>query len=394
MSHSVDTAAVVAAITETLGRPQAFIPLHEPQFVGNEWNYVKDCLDTGWVSSVGKYVDRFEADVAEFCGVKHAVAVVNGTAALHVSLLLCDVQPGDEVLAPALTFIATANAIQYCHAVPHLVDVEETTLGLSPSALDAYLAEIVEVKDGSCWNRQTGRRIAAVIPMHTFGCPVDMDAMLAVAEKYCFAVVEDAAESLGSYYKGTHTGNFGRVAAMSFNGNKIMTTGGGGMVLTNDSALAKRAKHMTTTAKVPHRWEFAHDMVGFNYRMPNINAALGCAQLERVSQSVTEKRALFAVYQVAFAKIDGVSLFAEPENCKSNYWLNALLLDAPDLTVRDAILAATNDAGLMTRPAWSLMHHMAPYQDCPRMDLSVSENLLQRLINIPSSPQLLDGSHA
>lgn len=381
-----DAAAVVAAMRAALPPGSNRVALHEPRFAGNEWAYVKECLDTGWVSSVGKFVDRFEADLAAYTGTKHAIAVVNGTAALHACLLLAGVERDDEVLTSALTFIATANAISYCAAIPHFVDSDPATLGLAPIKLDAYLRDIAEMRGGACFNRRTGRRIRAVVPMHTFGHPVELDALAAVCERYGIALIEDAAESLGSYYKGRHTGNWGCVSALSFNGNKTVTTGGGGAILTNDPDLARAAKHLTTTAKLPHKWAFDHDRVGFNYRLPNINAALGCAQLEQLPGFIEAKRRLAQAYAQAFANVEGVSFFTEPRDARSNYWLNVLLLD-PDYTdERDTLLQLSNDQGLMTRPVWTLMHELPMFQEHPRMqDLGVAEDLERRLVNIPSS---------
>ncbi len=374
---------IVEAIRSVIGSEPA--ALHEPRFAGNEWTYLKECLDSTYVSSVGKFVDRFEADLAAYTGARHAVAVVNGTAALHVALLLAGVREGDEVLVPALTFVATANAVTYCGATPHFVDSEERTLGLDPRALREYLQGIVEIRSGLCVNRSTGRVIRALVPMHTFGHPVDIDGALAVAEDFHLALVEDAAESLGSTVHGRHTGTFGRLGILSFNGNKTITTGGGGAILTDNPELARRAKHLTTTAKVPHRWDFVHDEIGYNYRLPNINAALGCAQLEHLPNLLAAKRRLFECYQAAFTKVPQARIVVEPVACQSNYWLQALLLDESAAMQRDAILAVTNDAGLMTRPPWKPMHRLAPYLNCPRMDLSVTESLERRLINLPSS---------
>lgn len=376
---------VLSALSSCLPAGCDFVSLHEPRFAGNEWAYVKDCLDTGWVSSVGSFVDRFETDLALYTGVKCAVAVVNGTAALHICLKLVGVVPGDEVLVPALTFVATANAVSYCGAIPHFVDSEERTLGLDPSSLDRYLAEIADVTPEGCFNRRTGRRVRAVVPMHTFGHPVDLDPLAEVCRRYGIEMVEDAAESLGSFYKGRHTGNWGKVAALSFNGNKVITTGGGGALLTNDEELGRLAKHLTTTAKVPHRWEFCHDMVGYNYRLPNINAALGCAQLEQIAGFLEKKRTLAERYRRAFSAIEGVRFMEEPSFARSNYWLNALLLDEACCGERDGLLELTNAEGVMTRPAWTLMHRLPMYDNCPRMELSVAEGLARRLINIPSS---------
>lgn len=364
------------------------VALHEPRFAGNEWIYLKECLDSTYVSSVGKFVDRFEADLAAYTGAEHAVAVVNGTAALHVALRLAKVQPGDEVLIPALTFVATASAVVYCGATPHFVDSEARTLGLDPQALREYLKRASEIRSGQCVNRATGRVIRSLVPMHTFGHPVDIEGVLAVARDFHLALVEDAAESLGSTVHGRHTGTLGLMGTLSFNGNKTITTGGGGAILTNDMELAKHAKHLTTTAKVPHRWEYLHDEIGYNYRLPNINAALGCAQLEQLPDFLLAKRRLFERYQTAFAAIPQARIVAEPEGCRSNYWLQTLLLDDSVAGQRDAILAATNDAGLMTRPTWTLMHRLAPYGAFPKMELPVVESLERRLINLPSSAQL------
>lgn len=362
--------------------------LHEPTFAGNEWAYVKDCLDSTFVSSVGRYVNRFEADLAAFTGARHAIAVVNGTAALQVALRLAGVRDGDEVLAPALSFVATAAAVRHARATPHFVDSSEETLGVDPVALREYLRRTTELHGDGCVNRATGRAIRALVPMHTFGHPVDIDGLLAVARDFRLALVEDAAESLGSTVGGRHTGTFGLLGTLSFNGNKTVTTGGGGAILTNDDALARRGKHLTTTAKVPHRWNFVHDEVGYNFRMPNINAALGCAQLEQLPGFVEAKRRLFERYAAAFRDVTRTHIVAEPPGCRSNYWLQALLLDESVAAERDAILTATNDAGLMTRPAWRLMHRLDPYRDCPRMALPVAESLERRLINLPSSAPL------
>ena len=361
-----------------------FVPLHEPTFNEKELEYVTDCIKTGWVSSVGAYVTRFEEDLAKFVGVKRAVAVVNGTAALHIALKVAGVEADDEVLMPSLTFIATANAVSYCGAIPHFIDVHEETLGVDPYKLDTYLTEISELRNGELFNKETNRRIKALVPMHTFGHAVHLDELVTLVEKYHLVLVEDAAESLGTYYKGKHTGSFGKVNAMSFNGNKIITTGGGGAILTDDDALADYTKHITTTAKVPHRWEFEHDEVAFNYRLPNINAALGCAQLEKMPEFIKQKRALTAFYEELVAPLEGVTLFKEPANSFSNYWLQTLILD--DTLVRDDVLAFLNDHGVMSRPIWTPLHKLKPYRDCPRADLSTIERLNKKIINIPSTP--------
>ena len=367
------------------------VVLHEPRFAGNEWAYVKECLDSSFVSSVGKFVDRFEVELADYTGAHRAIAVVNGTAALHVALALVGVARDDEVLVPALSFVATANAVSYCGAIPHFIDSEERTLGADPVALREYLRRISETRAGACVNRATGRRIRALVPMHTFGHPTDIDALLSVASEFHVALVEDAAESLGSTLHGRHMGTFGHLGTLSFNGNKTITTGGGGAILTNDPELARRAKHLTTTAKLPHRWDFLHDEVGYNYRMPNINAALGCAQLEQLPQLIDAKRALYHQYESAFAGVTGVRLMSEPIGTQSNYWLQALILDPAVRDARDAILQATNDDGVMTRPAWTLMHRLPAFANSPRMALPVAESLSDRIINIPSSAQLASG---
>jgi perosamine synthetase len=381
----VDPSAVVEAIRSVAGDRAA---LHEPEFAGNEWAYVRDTLDTGWVSSSGSYVDRFEGMLAERTGVSRVVATSNGTSALHLALLLAGVKPEDEVLTPALTFVATANAVAYCGAVSHFVDASELTLGMDPGRLAAHLERVGDVEAGQLVNRTTGRPIRAALPMHTFGHPVDLDPLLEICERFGIVLVEDAAESIGSTYKGRHTGGIGRIGALSFNGNKTVTTGGGGAVLINDPELGAAAKHLSTQAKVPHRWEYIHDAIGFNYRMPNINAALGCAQLEQLDGFLADKRRLAARYARAFASVSGVSFFVEPPFARSNYWLNAILLDEPDAAQRDAVLGATNDAGLMTRPAWRLMHRLPMYADAPRANLEVAQSLEARLVNIPSSARL------
>jgi len=377
---------VVDALKSVVGAGS--VPLHAPQFQGKEWAYLKQCLDSTFVSSVGPFVDRFEAELAAYTGACYAVAVMNGTAALHIALLLAGVQPGDEVLVPTLTFVATANAVRYCGATPHFVDSEETTLGVAAGPLGQYLEQHTTQQNGQCINTSTGRVIRALVPMHTFGHPVDLKGLMAVAEAFNLVLIEDAAESLGSFYHGRHTGTFGRWGTLSFNGNKTITTGGGGALLTNDADLAQRAKHLTTTAKVPHAWDYVHDQVGYNYRMPNINAALGCAQLEQLPGFLTSKRRLYDRYCDAFAALGSVQLMAEPPGCKSNYWLQTLILDEAVADQRDAILTATNQAGLMTRPAWRLMHELEPYRHCPRSPLPVAESLGRRLINLPSSAGL------
>jgi perosamine synthetase len=379
---------VLAAVRDVVGEPSALVPLHEPQFGGREWDYIKDCLDTGWVSTVGSYVDRFERQLREVTGVPFAVATVNGTAALHMCLLLAGVRPGDEVLMPTLTFVATANAVSYAAAVPHFVESELESLGVDADALNRYLTETAELRDGTCHNRQTGACIRALVVMHVFGHPCDLHALADVAARWHLVLVEDAAESLGSRHGGRHTGNVGRLAALSFNGNKVVTTGGGGAVLTADAELGRRAKHLTTTARTPHRWSFLHDEVGYNYRMPNLNAALGCAQLEQLAGFVERKRRLAQRYQQAFAKLEGAAFLPEPAGTQSNYWLNSVVLDPSHVEQRDTLLAALNDAGYMSRPIWTPMHRLPMYAACPRMPLPVAESLEARVVNLPSSARL------
>lgn len=349
---------------------------------------VKDCLDTGWVSSVGSYVDRFERDVAAICGVAHCVALVNGTGALHLALRVVGVGPGDEVIVPAMTFVATANAVRHAGAVPHFVDSEARTLGLDAQALARHLDAVAERRGGQLFNRETGARIAAILPVHVFGHPADMDPLMELAEAHGLAVVEDAAEALGSRYHGRPCGGLSRIAALSFNGNKILTTGGGGAIVTDDPELAVHAKHLSTTAKLPHRWAFDHDEMAYNYRLPNLNAALGCAQLEQLDDRLAQKRRLAERYIAGFAGLDGVSILSEPADCRSNYWLNTLILGPKYAEARDRVLDAVNDAGLMCRPVWTLLHRLPFYADCPRAPLPVAEDLERRIISLPSSAEL------
>jgi perosamine synthetase len=393
MSKKFDPQYIVSVLKRVLSQEKSKqIPLHEPTFKGNEWLYVKNCLEEGWVSSVGQYVDLFEEKLAEYTGVKHAIAVVNGTAALHLCLKLAGVEHGDEVLLPSLTFAATANAVSYCGAIPHFIESDTKSLGIDVIKLNDYLKKITVMRNGFCNNKHSYRPIKAVIAVHTFGHPVDIDPLQALCEKYNLALIEDAAESLGSYYKKNHTGNWGKLSALSFNGNKIITTGGGGAILTQDESLAKLAKHISTTAKLPHRWAFYHDQTGYNYRLPNINAALGCAQLEQIDHFILNKRALAWKYQKAFQNVEGITIFTEPDYAKSNYWLNVLLLDEKNVEKRDPLLRAAHEKGILARPAWILMNKLPMFQNCPRMDLSIAESLEQRIINIPSSPSL-GGDH-
>ena len=363
-----------------------FIPLHEPRFIGNEKKYVLDTIESTFVSSVGAFVTDFEEKIQTFTGSKRAVATVNGTAALHVALLMAGVQREDIVITQALTFVATCNALSYIGAEPLFVDVSLKTLGLCPKALDEYLEEHAFIDDlGVCRHKNCNKRISAVVPMHTFGHPVELDELLAVSKKWHLILVEDAAESLGSYYKNQHTGTLGLVSALSFNGNKVITTGGGGMVLCQEEALGAKTKHITTTAKIPHPYEFYHDENGFNYRMPNLNAALGCAQMENLTDFLEKKRQLARQYQEFFKDAD-TSFVIEPENCRSNYWLNAII--CADKTHRDNVLEGTNKAQVMTRPIWTLMTKLPMYKNALQDHLSNSKWLEERVVNIPSSVPL------
>lgn len=368
--------------------------LHEPEIGAREKEYVADCLDSGWVSSVGKYVDQFEAMLCDITGAQYAVATVNGTAALHAALLLAGVEPGDEVLTPALGFVAQANAISYCGATPHFIDVEEVTLGVDAVRLSDYLDSVLVEQNGSFVHRQSGRVVRAVMVAHILGHPARVDQLLDVASKFRLPVIEDAAESLGSELADRHTGTFGLVGALSFNGNKTVTTGGGGAILTNDSEIAALAKHLTTTAKTQHAWEFNHDMVAFNYRMPNLNAALGCAQLERLPDFVERKRTLARKYLKGFDGVEGVNAISEPPGARSNYWLNAILLEPKYEKFRDTLHRLCHDNGIMTRSAWTPLQSLPMYSDCPAMSVPVTQSLHRRLIKLPSSPRLAESGSA
>lgn len=363
-------------------RSDDFIPLHAPVFTGRERAYVAETIESTFVSSVGAYVDRFEREMSAYTGSPRAVATVNGTAALHIALKLADVQAGELVITQPLTFVATCNAIAYCNAEPVFIDVDRHTLGLSPSAMEAWLSEHARIgDDGLCRTKSDGKVIRACVPMHTFGHPADLDGLVAVCSRWNLCLVEDAAESLGSFFRGRHTGTFGTLGTLSFNGNKIITTGGGGMILANE-ALGTRAKHLTTTAKQPHPYEYVHDEVGYNYRMPNLNAALGCAQLEQLETFIANKRELAARYADHFRNSE-LQFVTEPANCRSNYWLNAVICESQ--AQRDALLKATNDADVMTRPIWALMNHLAMYAHCRRGELGNAEWLEARVVNLPSS---------
>lgn len=364
------------------------VMLHAPTFIGNEKKYLNECIDSTFVSSVGQFVDRFERDMEAYTGAKKAVVCVSGTNALHMAMMLAGVESDDEVLTQALTFIATCNPISYIGAHPVFIDVDKDTMGLSPGALWHWLRENAEIrKDGQCYNKSTGRRIKACVPMHTFGHPVRLDEIVDICNKWNIELVEDAAESIGSLYKGRHTGTFGKVGAISFNGNKTITTGGGGMLLFMDEELGKLAKHITTQAKVPHRWAFVHDHIGYNYRMPNINAALGCAQLECIDKFIEIKRNTAQAYIDFFAnEPNGIKFMQEPKNTRSNYWLNAILL--PDKKSQQAFLEYTNDNGVMTRPVWELMNRLTMFENCQTDGLENTKWLADRIVNIPSSVKL------
>jgi len=372
---------VIDFIHETY-KTKDFIPLHEPRFVGNERKYLNECIDSTFVSSVGKFVDEFEEKIASYIGAKYAIAVSNGTSALHISLLLANVDQDNEVITQPLTFVATCNAISYCGAQPVFVDVDRDTMGLSPSALKYFLENNTTVKNQQCINNKTGKVIKACVPMHTFGHPCRIDEIKEICDKYHIFLIEDAAESIGSIYKGRHTGTFGQAGVMSFNGNKIITAGGGGCIVTNDKALAKKAKHLTTTAKVPHKWNFNHDMVGYNYRMPNLNAALLVAQLENLDNFISRKRKLANVYESFFSSADYVFV-KELMESKSNYWLNSILLK--NKQQRDDFLDEANSSGIMTRPIWTLMNKLPMFRFAQCGDLTNSEWLEDRVVNIPSS---------
>jgi hypothetical protein len=376
------SAAVVRFIRE-LYSTEEFIPLHAPTFAGNELKYVTDTIQSTFVSSVGKFVDEFERKMEAFTSSTKAIATVNGTAALHAALFMAGVKHGDYVITQALTFVATCNALHHMGAEPIFVDVSKVSLSLCPVALDNYLTDNAFSNESGCFHKKNQRRISAVVPMHTFGHPAELDELAAVCHKWNLILVEDAAESLGSYYKGKHTGTIGLLGALSFNGNKIITTGGGGMVLCRDVALGSRTKHVTTTAKVPHPYEFFHDEPGFNYRLPNLNAALGCAQMEMLPEFLRQKRQLAEMYKSFFANSE-FRFVDEPSYARSNFWLNAVI--CPDTDSREHLLKTSNDSGVMTRPIWKLMHRLPMFQQVPRDDLQVSEWVEQHLVNLPSSP--------
>lgn len=390
--------AVLEALRQVCGPADAAQPvgLHEPDFRGTEaWAYVRDCLDTGWVSTAGRWVSRFEQELCAYTGAAQAVAVTNGTVALRLGLHLLGVRPGDEVLLPPLSFVATANAVAQLGAVPHFVDIEPGTLGLDPTALQQRLEAVADRRDSGLYNRETGRRVAALLPVHVFGHPARLPELMAVAEAWELPLLEDAAEALGSWRGDTHCGLFGRAGCLSFNGNKLITTGGGGALLTNDPALAQQARHLSTTAKLPHPWAFEHDAVAWNDRLPNLNSALGVAQLEDLPRRLEAKRQLAQRYADAFLNVPGVELVAEPPDCRSNHWLVSLRFTTADPAEAEVqrlvVLEAAHAEGLLLRPVWRLLHQLPMYAEAPRGPLPVAEDQAPRLLNLPSSPQLLEG---
>ena len=380
---------VLKALKKILKKRNKLVSLHEPQFIGNEYAYLKECIDSNFVSTVGKFVGLFEEKLKKLTKSKNAIALVNGTCALHIGLKILGVKKNDEVLIPSLTFVGPTNAAIYCGAKPHFIDSEYETFGVDALKLKNYLLKNATLKNGKCINKKTNRTIKALIVVHIFGHPSNMDEIKKVADNFNIPILEDAAEGIGSFYKKRHVGTIGKIGVISFNGNKTITTGGGGVILTNDNKIAKIAKHITTTAKIPHRWEYNFDEVGYNYRMPNINAALGIAQLENLSKLLLSKRKLFNAYEKVFEFVDGVSLKKEPKGSKSNYWLQTLVIDKKNKKYRDVLLKITNENNIMTRPSWRPMHYLNHFKKFPRMDLTVAEDLYSRIINIPSSSNII-----
>lgn len=375
---------IIKAIREVYQVKDEFIPLHAPLFKGNEKKYVAETIDSTFVSSVGAFVNKFEEDIAKYTGAKYGIAIANGTSALHLALIVSGVQPGDEVITQPLTFVATSNAISHAGAIPVFVDVDKDTMGMSPASLKEFIEKYTRVDDeGVCINKTTGRKISACVPMHTFGFPLRVDEIATICKENNIVLVEDAAESLGSIYKNIHTGNFGLTSILSFNGNKTITCGGGGAILTNDENIAKKAKHLSTTAKIPHKWEFVHDDVAYNYRMPNLNAALACAQLEQLDRFLSIKRELACYYEEFFRNVKGIEFVTEINGAKANHWLNTIIFENPEH--KEEFLSYSNEHGVMTRPIWRLMNKLPMYSSCFKTALDNAEYLEQRVVNIPSS---------
>jgi len=387
MSHSLSS-NILAALETVLPDEDGVIGLHEPEFRGREWEYVKECLDTGWVSTAGAYVRQFEAALEAYTGLGHAVVVNTGTAALHMALMTAGVQANDEVLLPAMTFVATANSVAYLNAVPHFIDTSPADLSIDCDRLESYLKEETDDKNGQCMNPLTGRRIAALIVVHTYGLIGDMERLTSLCDRYGITLIEDAAEALGSFRDGKHAGQWGRISCLSFNGNKVATTGGGGAILTNDDALAEQVRHVASTAKAPHAWRFFHDVVGYNYRMPNINAAIGLAQLEQLESMIEQKRALADAYDKAFQDLAGASMLAEPAGCRSNRWLSVLTLDKPDPSALQTIIESAIAKRRHLRPSWDLMHTLPMFSQSPKSSLAQAEALANQIICLPSSARL------
>jgi len=379
---------IISCIESVVPKEDKPIGHHEPEFQPDDYSYLKECLDSGWVSTVGPFVNKFEELLKSVTGAKYVVAASNGTVALQIALQVAGVKRDDEVLIPSLSFVATANAVHYNGAIPHFVDVNLETFGIDPVKLNSYLSEITEVHEATCFNKKTKRPLRALVLMHTFGHAGSIDEIKTICDQYHIEFIEDAAESMGSLYKKKHTGTFGKVSALSFNGNKIITCGGGGAILTDDETIAKHAKHLTTTAKVPHPWEFQHDEIGYNFRLPNLNAALGCAQMKQLNRYVTEKRSLAKAYAKSFRNHKAVLFFEAPENCESNYWLNSVRLIGSDFETRTEVIAACHEAGYFVRPTWAPLHTLPMFQECPRDDLAITNQLYNEVICLPSSARL------
>jgi perosamine synthetase len=380
---------IVARLCKLLP-PARPVPLHEPSLGGNESLYLQRCVETGWVSYLGPYVTRFEQSLTEFTGSPKVVSMASGTAALHLALVLLETQAGDEVLLPSLSFVATANAVAYCGAVPHFVDVDEKTLGIDVARLAEHLREHAVITEGGACNRRSGRRIRTLIAVHSFGHVGDLEGLAKLCAEYRLSLVEDACESLGSFYRGRHSGTFGRIGVLSFNGNKIVTTGGGGAIITPDSDLGERARHLSSTARLPHPWEHDHDAVGYNYRLSNLGAAVGVAQMEQLPGFLAKKKRIFAAYRSAFAGLEGARVFAPPPDSESNHWLSNLLLAPGCEPALQGILELAHRSQILLRPAWKPLHRLAMFRDAPRMNLDRTEDLAGRLVSLPSSAGLLD----